>query len=432
MSDTARSRSRVASSVSTEGVSSQDVLAAVSAQKDDLLTFIEKLVVNESPSLVPEAQGPVFDLLEGSLDDIGYEVRRLPGQESGGQLLAAPAGRDFGGVELDLSAPISDNGTSPMQLLLGHCDTVWPLGTLREMPVRIDDSLMSGPGVFDMKAGLAQTVFALRALHRMGLAPALMPVFFVNSDEEVGSRESAPLIVRLARHASRVFVMEPALGRSGKLKTARKGVGQFVIRVTGKAAHAGLDPESGASAILELSHQVQRLFELNDPTRGVSVNVGVIGGGTRANVIAPESEAIVDVRVPDSTEAERITAAIRSLVPVTKGVRLEVSGSVERTPLERNARNQALWKLASGLAAELGLHIEEGFAGGGSDGNLTSPLAATLDGLGAVGDGAHAVHEHIDVTRSLERCALLAMLLMAPESNGAEEPGRSSAEVRST
>ncbi len=404
--------------------SPETVLATVNGQRDDLLAFVEQLVAHESPSSVPEAQAPVFDLLEAALDDIGYEARRLPGDSSGGQMLAAPRGGDFGGVDLDPSAPLPENGASPPnQLLLGHCDTVWPLGTLRDMPVRIDGSRMSGPGVFDMKAGLAQTVFALRALHRLEVSPDLMPLFFVNSDEEIGSRESAQQIVRLAHHASRVFVMEPALGPDGRLKTARKGVGQFVLKVTGKAAHAGLDPESGVSAILELSHQVQRLFELNDPAEGVSVNVGIIGGGLRANVIAPESEAHIDVRVPDAEQAEKITAAIHSLVPVTQGVKLEITGAVERAPLERNPRNQALWRLASGIAGDLGLRIDEGFAGGGSDGNLTSPVAATLDGLGAVGDGAHATHEHIDVSRSLERCALLAMLLMAPNGNGTGTSG---------
>jgi glutamate carboxypeptidase len=378
-----------------------------------LLAFLEKLVLVESPSSDPAAQQGVFDLLEEALDGIGYEVRRLAGERSGGQILAAPRGRDFGGVDLDLEAPVpSADALLPMQLLIGHCDTVWPLGTLRDMPVKIDDATMRGPGVFDMKAGLAQTIFALRALQRLGMTPELMPLFFVNSDEEIGSTESAPRIVRLARHAARVFVMEPALGLEGKLKTARKGVGQFVVKVTGKAAHAGLDPGAGASAILELSHQVQRLFDLNDAARGVSVNVGIIGGGLRPNVIAPESEAIVDVRVPDRAAAERVTSEIMALTPVTQGVTLQVTGGVERTPLERNERNQVLWRRARALAAELGLQVDEGFAGGGSDGNLTSPVAATLDGLGAVGDGAHAAHEHIDVSRSIDRCALLAMLVM--------------------
>lgn len=392
------------------------VFDAVRAQRDEMLDFLEKLVAHESPSSVPESQSPIFDLIEAALDEIGYEVRRLPGDESGGQLLAAPRGEDFGGVDLDVdldaAAPAGDAAV-PVQVLIGHCDTVWPIGTLKEMRLQIDDSIMRGPGVFDMKAGLAQAIFALRALHRLDLRPSVMPLLFINSDEEIGSPESAPRIVHLARQAERVYVMEPALGPEGKLKTTRKGVGQFVVTVKGKAAHAGLDPESGASAILELSHQVQRLFDLNDPARQVSVNVGIISGGMRPNVIAPESRAVVDVRVPDAAGAERITAAIHDLVAVTKGVSLEISGAIERTPMERNARNQALWHGARELAETLGLELEEGFAGGGSDGNLTSPVAATLDGLGAVGDGAHAVHEHINVPRSLERCALLAMLMMA-------------------
>ena len=399
------------------------ILNAVREQRDEFLGFLEKLVVHESPSLVPESQEPIFELIGEALDGIGYETRRIPGNESGGQLLAAPSGSDFGGVDLIASTP--DSGSlGPVQLLIGHCDTVWPIGTLKKMPVRIDESIMRGPGVFDMKAGLAQTIFALQTLHRLDLEPALMPLVFINSDEEIGSNDSAANIVRLAQSASRVFVMEPALGLSGKLKTGRKGVSQFVVNVTGKAAHAGLDPEAGASAILELSHQIQRLFDLNDPLKGVSVNVGTIGGGLRPNVIAPESQAIVDVRVPDSIEAERITAAIHGLEPVTKGVSLKVEKSLERAPMERTPRNQALWQLALKSARDLGLEIEQGISGGGSDGNLTSPFVATLDGLGAVGDGAHANHEHINVAKSVERCALLAMLVMAenPTSGGKDAP----------
>jgi|TARA_B100001750_G_scaffold173797_1_gene142005 glutamate carboxypeptidase len=399
------------------------ILNAVGKQRDEFLGFLEKLVVHESPSIVPESQEPIFELIGEALDEIGYEIRRIPGNESGGQLLAAPSGRDFGGVDLTDSTPDSVS-LSPVQLLIGHCDTVWPIGTLKKMPVRIDDSVMRGPGVFDMKAGLAQTIFALQTLHRLDLEPALLPLVFINSDEEIGSNESSANIVRLAQFASRVFVMEPALGLSGKLKTGRKGVSQFVVNVTGKAAHAGLDPEAGASAILELSHQIQRLFDLNDPLKGVSVNVGIIDGGLRPNVIAPESEAIVDVRVPDSIEAERITAAIHGLEPATKGVSLKIEKSLERAPLERTPRNQALWQLALEAARDLDLEIEQGVAGGGSDGNLTSPFVATLDGLGAVGDGAHANHECINVGKSVERCALLAMLIMAesPTSGGKDVP----------
>lgn len=396
-----------------------DVIAAVRAQRAAWLDFLEQLVRCESPTSDAAAQKPVFELLAAPLEAIGFECRRRPGIASGGMLLAAPQGRDLGGVDLQLERPLPAITESlPVQLLMGHCDTVWRHGTLADMPVRREGAAMFGPGVFDMKAGLAQTVFALRTLHELGLAPALVPLLLVNSDEELGSHESRPVIERLARQVRRAYVMEPALGREGKLKTARKGVGQFVLEVHGRAAHAGLDPEGGASAILELSHQVQRLFALNDRGAGVSVNVGIIEGGTRANVIAPHARAVIDVRVPDAGAAERITAGIHRLVAVTPGVRLEVSGGVDRAPLERNPRNQALWRLAKRRGTRLGLHLEEGLAGGGSDGNLSSPHTATLDGLGGVGDGAHAAHEHIDVERSLERCALLAMLLLAPEQEG--------------
>jgi glutamate carboxypeptidase len=401
-----------------------DVLDAVRARRAAWLEFLEKLVRCESPTSDAASQNAMFELLAEELADIDFETLRLPGNESGGLQLAAPRGRDFGGVDLELEHPLPHvDAPLPVQLLLGHCDTVWRVGTLADMPVRRDGALMYGPGIFDMKAGLAQTVFALRTLRELGLEPDLMPLMLVNSDEELGSRESAPLIERVAMQARRVYVMEPALGRDGRLKTARKGVGQFTLTVHGKAAHAGLDPEAGASAILELSHQVQKLFAMNEPAAGVSVNVGIVEGGTRANVIAPHARAVIDVRVPDAVAAQKITFGIHGLVAVTPGVKLQVSGAVERAPLERNARNQALWRLAQRAAAELGLPLDEGLAGGGSDGNLTSPHAATLDGLGGVGDGAHAAHEHIDVERSLVRCALLAMLLLAQDRESTPATG---------
>lgn len=387
---------------------------AVRARRGDFIDLIDRLARRESPSSDPASQGAVFDVLEEALDEAGFEYRRLPGDASGGQLLAAPRGLGFGDVTIEPGAALAGAG-EPVQLLLGHCDTVWDHGTLERMPVRLEGSILSGPGVFDMKGGLAQTVLALSALRRLELEPAAMPLLLVSSDEEIGSPESADLIVRLAAQSRRAYVMEPALGPEGRIKTARKGVGRFAVDVHGRTAHAGLDPEGGASAIVELAHQVLRLSELSDPERGISVNVGLIEGGTRPNVIAGHSRAIVDVRVPDAGAAERITAGIHGLVAVNKDVRLEVSGSMERLPLERNVRNQALWRAAKRLAGDLGFELQEGFAGGGSDGNLTSLETATLDGLGAVGDGAHASHEHIDVDRSLERCALLTMLLLAED-----------------
>jgi glutamate carboxypeptidase len=302
----------------------------------------------------------------------------------------------------------------PMQLLLGHIDTVWPVGTLAEMPVETDAGRMRGPGVYDMKGGLTQIRFALETLRDLDLQTSVMPLVLVNSDEEIGSRESTRTIRRFARIANRAFVLEPSLGQDGRIKTARKGLGRFTIKVKGRAAHAGLNPEAGASAILELSHQIQSLFALNDPAAGVTVNVGMIDGGLGANVIAPESSAAVDVRVPTHEAARRIEEAIRGLKPVTPGVRVEVEGAFGRPPMERTAEGRALWAVARDLGRELGLDLEEGAAGGGSDGNTTSQFTATLDGLGPVGDGAHAHHEFLFVDSLIERTALLAMLVLAP------------------
>jgi len=209
-------------------------------------------------------------------------------------------------------------------------------------------------------------------------------------------------------------VLEPALGRAGQLKTVRKGVGQFTVKIKGKAAHAGLEPEEGHSAILELSFLIQALFALNDHERGVTVNVGMVDGGMRPNVVAPDSKAIIDVRVLTQEDAGRIEEAILSLKPVTPGVSLEISGSIGRPPLERTERNRRLWEIAKGKAGELGMELEEGIAGGASDGNTTSLYAATLDGMGAVGGGAHAQHEFIVIDKTLDRTALLALLLLEP------------------
>jgi glutamate carboxypeptidase len=363
-----------------------------------LVEFLERLALAESPSMQPGAQDEVLDIISVALVGLGYAVRRLPGS-SGGHLYARPRLRER---------------RASVQLLLGHCDTVWPLGTLVEMPVEVADGVIRGPGVYDMKGGLAQMVFALRALEDLGLKPPITPVVFVNSDEEVGSRDSTRHIRRLARVAERAFVLEPSLGPSGKLKTVRKGVGRFSVSVEGEAAHAGLDPEAGASAILELSYLIQALFALNDPERGTTVNVGTIDGGLSPNVVAPQGRAVVDVRVPTREEARRVEEEIMGLKPVTPGVTLRVEGSMGRPPMERTPRNRRLWQRARELGGALGLRLEEGVAGGASDGNTTSLFTATLDGLGAVGDGAHARHEFVYADAMVERCALLVLLLLEP------------------
>lgn len=366
----------------------------------DLLVKAARL---ESPSDDRESQAPVFRLFESELRSIGYRCRRFPGKLSAGQMLAMPT---------------ESKSRGPRQLLLGHCDTVWPRGTLQLMPVESRQGRLHGPGVYDMKAGLVQAIFALRVLRELEIDLAVTPVVFINSDEEIGSPESADRIRRLARCVDRAMVMEPSLGPSGKLKTARKGVGRFEITITGKAAHAGLDPDKGVSAILELSHVVQTLHSMNDPDAGTTVNVGTIVGGARPNVIAAESRAEIDVRVRTAAIAKNIEQAIYAIQPVVPGTSIKVTGSIGRPPLERTPRNRQFWSLACQAADALGIEIDQGDAGGGSDGNWTSLHTPTLDGLGAVGDGAHALIEHVIEDRMPERAALLACLLLGdPMSN---------------
>ena len=376
------------------------ILEHLEGTRAEMLELLERLVRAESPSDDPSAQGPMLELLSGAFTQRGFRPRVIPGKNSGGMLLATPAERPR---------------FVPHQLVLGHCDTVWPIGTLESMPIRMEDGNFWGPGSYDMKAGLVQGLFALEALAAAGVDTLpVTPVFLVNSDEEIGSRESTRVIKRFARCADRCFVLEPSLGPDGHLKTARKGVGRFTIRVRGIAAHAGLDPGKGASAILELSLIIQKLFALNDAERGVTVNVGTIDGGLSPNVVAPQSEAVVDVRAPTTEDAAQIEKAIHSLKAETPGTEVEVEGSIRRPPMERTPGNQKLWLLARRGADELGFGIEQAAAGGGSDGNTTSQYAPTLDGLGAVGAGAHAVNEHLVLERMVERSALLARLLSFP------------------
>ncbi len=375
----------------------QTIYRHLTARQADMTEFLRQLVCLETPSSVPASHAPLQQLMTAALRELSFQVEYIPGQQTGGHLLAAPAS----------GAP------QPQQLLIGHSDTVWDIGTLAAMPCVIEDGKMRGPGVYDMKAGLTQMIFALRALRDLHLTPALTPIVFINSDEEIGSHESGPHIERLAQQVARVYVLEPALEPGSRLKTARKGVGEFTVTVHGKASHAGLEPEKGVSAILELSYIIQQLAALNDWKRGVSVNVGVISGGVRSNVVAPSSQALVDVRIPTQADAQGVADKIRGLQPTLPGITLEIAGDINRMPLERTPRNQQLWHLARQMGQLLGLNLAEGAAGGGSDGNITSPYTATLDGLGAVGDGAHAAHEFVRLDKLAERTALLALLLLA-------------------
>jgi len=381
------------------GAAPAEVLDYLAGQRETMVRMLERMTLAESPSDDPGSQNKIREIIAAELEQRGFTVHRVPGTSSGGMLHARPHIRPHG---------------TPAQMILGHYDTVWPIGTLADMPWEYDGETVKGPGVYDMKGGVAQALMAIDALQHFGLTPEVTPHLFFNSDEEIGSRESRRYIERLAPEMDRVFVLEPSLGPAGKLKTARKGIGRFTVTVSGEAAHAGLDPGAGASAILELSHVIQELFALNDLDRGITVNVGTIDGGLRPNVVAPRSEAVVDVRVATSADGERIEAAIRGLQPVTPGTTIEVDGLFGRPAMEHTPANRKLWRLACRLGTELGLELDEGAAGGGSDGNFTSLYTATLDGMGAVGDGAHARHEHLQLTPTIERSALLALLLMAP------------------
>jgi glutamate carboxypeptidase len=372
-------------------------------REGELIQFIARLASMESPTRDPAAQRPIQDLLRERLEAIGYRVRHLPGQKTGGHLWARPV--------------TAERGAS-YQILMGHSDTVWPHGTLETMPVVHDpaNGVLRGPGVFDMKCGVAQIVFALEALHSMGLTPTVTPAVFINSDEETGSPESYRHVVRLAGHASRVLVLEPALGSTGVLKTGRRGIGQFHVLVHGESAHSGLDPGKGASAILELSHVIQRLHALSDLDRGITVNVGEITGGTRPNVVAAEARAVVDARVLTMDDARWLEDQIAAIAATVSGTSVEITGAVDRPPMERTPRNQALWRAVRACGEHLGLELEQGISGGGSDGNTTSLYCATIDGLGAVGDGAHAAHEHMDTTQVVDRTTLLALAIMLPDA----------------
>lgn len=389
--------------MSEERARAQSILEYLAGQRDAMVEMLVSLVEKESPTDVVASQAAVQSQLSDALCELGFGVRHVPGRETGGHLFAVPEHRERG---------------KPAQLLIGHSDTVWPLGTLETMPVVVENGHVRGPGTFDMKAGIVQGIFALRALRELGHQPPATPVWFINSDEETGSPESKRYVRLIAKHVARAFVLEPALGLVGHLKTARKGVGRFVVRVHGKAAHSGLDPTGGASAIHELMHVVQRLHAITDLERGVTVNVGVVRGGSRVNVIAAEAEAEVDVRILSASDGEAITETIHAMRALTPGTSLEIEGGIQIPPLERTARNRLLWQAATEAGGRLGMDLTEDISGGGSDGNTTSLYTATLDGLGSRGGGAHANHEHVEIESLVDRAALVAELLMSPVESG--------------
>jgi len=360
-----------------------------------LVESIRGLVEIESPSDHKPSGDRIGAILAERFHALGGRVRVHPAKDYADHVQA-----DFPGRE----------SAKPM-LLLGHFDTVYPLATLADMPCRIADGRMYGPGVLDMKSGIALMLAAIEALQAWhGALPRPITVFLV-SDEEVGSASSRKITESLAKECAAVLVLEPAAGK-GAVKTARKGVGDYTLTVKGVAAHAGLDPGKGHSAILELARQITAIAKLNDLKHGISVNPGVIRGGTRTNVIAAEAAAEIDVRIQNAKQAAGLDRKLRALKPCDKSCALMIEGGINRMPMERTAGVAALYKKAQAIAKEIGWKLEEAAVGGGSDGNFTAALGIpTLDGLGGSGAGAHAKHEHIVISDLPRRALLLAGLM---------------------
>jgi glutamate carboxypeptidase len=372
------------------------ILSHLRSRGRAIIEDLKELVEHESPSQDKPALDSLARVLAGRLEEQGGEVEIVTRSEAGDHVVAR-----FPGPE-----------TGRPALVLTHLDTVWPKGTLAKMPFREEGPRLHGPGVYDMKASLVMVLEVLAALRTLDLAMPRPMVVAMTSDEEVGSGSSRLLIEDLARESEYVLVLEPPLA-DGSLKTARKGVGRFTVEVEGKAAHAGVAPELGASAIVELAHQVLKIQALNDPAAGTTMNVGVVHGGTTANVVPAWAVAQVDVRATSLAAAGVVEEALKSLVPVTPGTKITVKGEFGRPPMERTSAVAGLFARARQIGRGLGLELTEGSTGGGSDGNFTAALGVpTLDGLGVHGGGAHAADEHIVVESLPERGAFLAALLL--------------------
>jgi glutamate carboxypeptidase len=372
--------------------------ASAAVRQPEMIQKISELVSIESPSSNKIAVDRAVSLVAGWCESEQGRVK-LHRQSEFGDLLEVSFG------------PRRWSSTSPL-LLLGHLDTVWEMGTIQGMPYRKDGSRISGPGILDMKAGVLMALTAIQILRELK-ALSRQVKLLLHSDEEIGSPVSRPVTENVARQCGAVYVLEPAQGRQGAYKTARKGVGHYRLQVSGVAAHSGVDFSAGHSAILELAHQIERISGLTNSGSGVTVNAGVIGGGTRRNVVAANAWAEIDVRTSTMRDAARIDRALRALRVIDKGCKLRVSGGVNRPPMERTKGSAALFRRAQHLASALGFALEEASTGGGSDGNFTAALGIpTLDGTGAVGAGAHAAHEHILAEHLAARTALLAAMML--------------------
>ena len=366
----------------------QDLLTLFTEQMPEAVVLLEEMVSMESPSYDKELTDRFVQFLAGKFQEIGGDVDIVQAAKVGNHL----------------RVKFSDASTHRV-LLLGHTDTVWTAGEVAKRPFKIENGRATGPGVFDMKAGILLMWMAMRALK------ARPVTILLNSDEEIGSSSSRSLIESEASQCRAVLVLEPSLP-GGALKTARKGVGRFTVKAIGRAAHAGVDPGKGVNAVEEISRQILKLQQMTDSTRKTTVTVGIVQGGTRPNVVPAEAAAEVDVRIASIEEAGRIAAMIKALSPELPGARLEIRGGINRPPMERNTETDHLFRAAREIAAEFGLDLKEGSTGGASDGNFTSAIGIpTLDGLGAVGGGAHAIDEWIEIDSLPQRATLLAGLI---------------------
>ena len=372
-------------------------LAYFTDRQDAIVAMIREFVEIESPSDNKSAVDGLAEVVAEKFSRLGGEIRFHRTKERGDHLQVNFAGKP--------GKPV---------LLLGHYDTVYPLGTLGKMPCRVEHNKLTGPGVLDMKSGIALVFHALAALqdwHKDGGLLRPVTVFLV-SDEEVGSESSRMITEALAKRSAAVLVLEPSYGREGAVKTARKGVGDYLVKVTGRASHSGLDFEKGVNAILELARQIEKISSFTDLEKGLTVNVGIVSGGSRTNVVPAEATAEVDVRIARLKDAAGIDQKMRGLRPRNRKCKIQVTGGINRPPMERSAGVAALYAQASAIARESGWKLGEAAVGGGSDGNFTAGLGIpTLDGLGGVGDGAHANHEHILIPELPRRAALLAGLI---------------------
>lgn len=374
-----------------------ELLRILKPQLPDMLSVLKRFVTSESPSIEKTAADRCCGVVAKEWRRSGAHVERIPQKHRGDHLRIAFA---------------PEKSRSARQLfVLGHYDTVYSSGTLKEMPFRISGGKAYGPGIFDMKAGIVQALFALHALHQAKVHLKKQIVFLWTSDEEIGSESSRKLIETEGRRSDAVFVLEPSFGPRGLVKTARKGVGTAELLVQGRASHAGLAPEEGINAVHELAAQLTCIAKWNDARRGISINADVVEGGTRANVIAERARAVLDLRALRTYDMRYVERRLHTLRPLHKGAKLKITGGFDRPPLERKIC-AALFARAKSLAKQMNVSLGECTAGGGSDGNFTGALGIpTLDGIGAVGDGAHSDHEYIFINAMPARAALLAALL---------------------